>query len=126
MNRSRAFFAKVLFASIAALSSAIAGAAVAPTDIVGMPDNTFKSMNAGGLEGEFIDLRTMSLSWETTDLLVPGNGGLDIRVARSYVKGYSFGEWAIGSRRFLALRSLRRLTDALEAMTTAWVLVQIR
>ncbi|MBI4356433.1 MAG: RHS domain-containing protein [Gammaproteobacteria bacterium] len=42
--------------------------------------------NAGLIEGEHIDLRTGTFYWETTDLVIPGNGKLDIAVSRSFNK----------------------------------------
>ena len=40
----------------------------------------------GGVEGEAIDLRTLNVSWQSVDLVVPGNGGMDIVVSRSFGK----------------------------------------
>jgi hypothetical protein len=42
--------------------------------------------NQGLIEGEHIDLRTGAYYWETTDLVIPGNGKLDITVSRSFNK----------------------------------------
>ena len=42
---------------------------------------------AGGTQipGENIDLRKGALSWETLDVVVPGNGGLDIEIYRQFM-----------------------------------------
>ena len=63
-------------------------------------DPTLTAYEVSGVEGEHIDLRTQAVSWETTDLLIPGNGGLDLEVSRSYNRiPFSYqqmGNWVLG------------------------------
>lgn len=59
--------------------------------------------DTGMLRGEHIDTRTGKLHWEVTELVVPGNGGLEIHVSRSFEKGGdawrphfgNYGSWEI-------------------------------
>src|SRR5215831_6812357 len=66
-------------------------------DTIAPPKMNFDAMNPGQIEGESIDPRTLSISWETKDLVIPGNGGLDIVVARSFAKSANsmplLGNW---------------------------------
>ena len=63
-------------------------------------DPTLLSYEVGGIEGESIDPRTLHVSWEVTDLTIPGNGGLDINVSRSFGKlahtPSDMGHWYMG------------------------------
>ncbi|WP_161965992.1 RHS repeat domain-containing protein [Steroidobacter cummioxidans] len=65
--------------------------AITPQEIFGKPENSFSSINVGQFEGEYLDVRTLTLSWETKELIVPGNGGLDIVVSRSFGKSPVYG-----------------------------------
>lgn len=76
---------------IAAISQANRAVAITPQEIFGQPENSFISANAGQLDGEHLDVRTLTLSWETKELVVPGNGGLDLIVSRSFGKSPVYG-----------------------------------
>lgn len=76
-----------LLSAILAVATPFTCAALTRDQIVGNPENTFKAVDSGQINGEFLDLRTLSLSWEVKDLVVPGNGGLDLIVSRSFAKG---------------------------------------
>lgn len=41
----------------------------------------------GNIEGESIDLKKGGVTWETLDVSIPGNGGLDLDVYRSFMGG---------------------------------------
>jgi YD repeat-containing protein len=63
-------------------------------------DPTMLSYAVSGIEGESIDPRTLHVSWEVTDLIIPGNGGLDINISRSFGKlahtPSDMGHWYMG------------------------------
>ena len=63
-------------------------------------DPTMLVYSVTGFEGESIDPRSLQVSWEQTDLIVPGNAGLDIRVSRSHNKTafayQQIGDWVLG------------------------------
>jgi len=63
-------------------------------------DPTMLVYSVAGFEGESIDPRSLQVSWEQTDLVVPGNAGLDIRVSRSHNKTafayQQIGDWVLG------------------------------
>lgn len=63
-------------------------------------DPTQYAVEVEGLEGEHIDMRTLAVSWEVTDYVLPGNGGLDIRISRSFNKlshtPSDMGHWYFG------------------------------
>jgi len=50
-------------------------------------------------QGEDINLRTGRLSWETTDLVIPGTAGMDVVVSRSYRKDNDGARLEMGSWR---------------------------
>ena len=63
-------------------------------------DPTHLVYDVAGVEGEHIDLRTLGLSWEATDFVVPGDGGLDITISRSFNRlshtPSDMGHWYFG------------------------------
>ena len=63
-------------------------------------DPTQLSYAVQGVEGESIDPRTLGLSWEIQDFLVPGHGGLDIVISRSFGRlshtPSDMGHWYFG------------------------------
>lgn len=63
-------------------------------------DPTYQAYEVSGLEGEHIDARTLALSWEVTDFVIPGDGGLDIEISRSFNKlshtPSDMGHWYFG------------------------------
>ncbi|MFC4314204.1 hypothetical protein ACFPN2_34380 [Steroidobacter flavus] len=88
MRRSQRFLIAIGLGWLLMVSSALA---ITPQDIFGKPENSFNSTNVGQFEGEYLDVRTLTLSWETKELIVPGNGGLDIVVSRSFGKTPVYG-----------------------------------
>ena len=69
----------VLFAS-----SVIAQEPASRSETFDRYDPTISGYNVDGIEGESIDPRTLHLGWEVTDLMIPGNGGLDLVISRSF------------------------------------------
>jgi len=76
------------------------------------PSNLLSSgANGGGefIAGEEIDLRTGKLTYNQVDVVVPGNGGMDIVVSRSYQKvplpnlevPHSIGNWSLDVPRII-------------------------
>ncbi len=63
-------------------------------------DPTYQAYPVKGLDGEHIDTRTLGLSWEVTDFTIPGDGGLDIEISRSFNKlshtPSDMGHWYFG------------------------------
>lgn len=57
------------------------------------------SQNTGYYPGEQVDARTGSLYWEVTDVTLPGQGGFDIEIVRSFNKNgperLAFGNWEL-------------------------------
>lgn len=53
-------------------------------------DDMFTRQTIRGFPGESVDLRSGGLTFSATDLVVPGNGGMDIVVSRSRRIGYDF------------------------------------
>jgi len=87
---SLAFFSSAIYASDQANEFGISR----------LNEPVYKKTSGRGLPGEFVDVRTGQLYWEVTDLRIPGNGGLDIEVTRSFAKGTrypltSMGNWAL-------------------------------
>jgi len=63
-------------------------------------DPTLLNYDVSAVAGENIDMRTLSVAWETTDLVIPGNAGLDMAVSRSYNRVpfvfQQIGNWVLG------------------------------
>lgn len=63
-------------------------------------DPTLLSYAVAGVEGEAIDPRTLAVSWETEDFVIPGNGGLDLAISRSFNRiahtPSQMGHWYLG------------------------------
>lgn len=77
--------------------------AQAPTsrfEIFDRYDPTAFSYDVNGVAGEHIDPRTLSVSWEVEDFVLPGNGGLDIVISRSFNRlahtPSQMGHWYFG------------------------------
>lgn len=76
-----------------------------PLVLIAAPKNTsinfFRgaSQNTGYYPGEHVDARTGSLYWEITDFTLPGQGGFDIEIVRSFNKNgperLALGNWEL-------------------------------
>jgi hypothetical protein len=69
--------------------------------LANMPDyysepgiNNFRDYNAQN-NYEMVDPFTGKLQLSHTDILIPGNGGLDLKVTRSYTSGNRSGSWVM-------------------------------
>jgi YD repeat-containing protein len=89
-----------LLITLLAVSTAMAQAPSSRVATFDRYDPTMLSYEVGGIEGESIDPRTLHVSWEVTDLTIPGNGGLDINISRSFGKlahtPSDMGHWYMG------------------------------
>jgi hypothetical protein len=72
--------------------------AAAPANLNDKPDPLQSIYGAGEIPGEIIDLRSREVTWEITDLVVPGPAGLDLVIARSWrgdSKSTDMGGWTL-------------------------------
>jgi YD repeat-containing protein len=79
---------------------AVAQAPASRVEVFDRYDPTVFSYDVNGVQGEHIDPRTLSLSWEVEDFVLPGNGGLDIVISRSFNRlahtPSQMGHWYFG------------------------------
>ncbi len=78
----------------------VAQEAVSRFEVFDRYDPTYMAHEVSGVEGEHVDLRTLGLSWEVTDFVIPGDGGLDIAISRSFNRlshtPSDMGHWYFG------------------------------
>lgn len=92
-------------------------------------DPTHTAHEVGGIAGEHIDLRTLGLSWEVEDYVIPGNGGLDMVISRSFNRlshtPSDMGHWYFGVPRLQIPTSPWRgpydpASATMDTFTAAW------